>query len=56
MPKLLSKKKAKIMLKEGKVRGKKLTRKQKGLFGLIAGGAVPTRLNSGRKKMGRKKK
>lgn len=33
--------KAKIMLKEGEVKGHKLTGKQKGLFGLIAGGGTP---------------
>ena len=34
-----SKHKAKEMLKHGEVGGKKLTKKQKGLFGAIAGGA-----------------
>lgn len=33
--------KAKIMLKEGEVRGEPLSKKQKGLFGLIAGGGTP---------------
>lgn len=36
--------KAKKIRKHGKVRGKRLTKKQKGLFGLIAGGQKPTRL------------
>lgn len=39
MAKKLTKKKAKIILTEGSVRGKKLTKKQKGFFGAIAGGA-----------------
>lgn len=34
----LTSKKAKIMLEEGSVKGHALTKKQKGLFGLIAGG------------------
>jgi hypothetical protein len=38
MAKKLSKQKAKKMLKHGKVRGKALTKKQKGLFGAVAGG------------------
>ncbi|KKK94042.1 hypothetical protein LCGC14_2686840 [marine sediment metagenome] len=37
MPKL-TKKKAKIILRHGEVRGHKLTKKQKGLFGAVAGG------------------
>ena len=40
---MLSKDKAKKMLHEGVARGHKLTKKQKGLFGLIAGGGKPTR-------------
>ena len=39
MAKKLTKAKAKIILKEGVVRGKKLTKKQKGFFGARAGGA-----------------
>lgn len=35
--------KAKEMLRHGTVHGKKLTAKQKGLFGLIAGGGHPAR-------------
>jgi hypothetical protein len=38
-----SKAKAKEMLKHGEVRGHALTKPQKGLFGLIAGGGKPTR-------------
>ena len=34
----LTKKKAKTILEEGMVRGKPLTKKQKGFFGLVAGG------------------
>ena len=36
--KKLTKSKAKKMLKEGVVRGHKLTKKQKGYFGAVAGG------------------
>lgn len=35
--------KAKEILRHGEVHGQPLTRKQKGLFGLIAGGDRPTR-------------
>ena len=38
MPHKLTKTKAKKILKHGKVRGKKLTKKQKGFFGARAGG------------------
>ena len=41
--KKLTKSKAKVILKEGKIRGKKLTLKQKGFFGLIAGGKQATK-------------
>ena len=41
----ITKAKAKIMLREGSVRGHALSKKQKGLFGLIAGGGSPSRLN-----------
>lgn len=41
---MMNREKAKIMMKEGEVHGKPLTSKQKGLFGLIAGGKKPTRL------------
>ena len=37
----LTESKAKKMLKEGVVRGKKLSKKQKGLFRLIASGKKP---------------
>ena len=37
--KYLSKGKAKEMMKDGKVHGKALTKKQKGFFGAVAGGA-----------------
>lgn len=37
----LTKTKAKLMLKEGTARGQALSKKQKGLFGLIAGGGTP---------------
>ena len=37
----MNKNKAKKKLKEGKARGKKLTTKQKGYMGMIAGGKMP---------------
>jgi len=37
----LTRAKAKKMLKHGEVRGKRLTKKQKGLFGVIASGKKP---------------
>ena len=49
----LTKAKAKKILRDGMVRGKKLTPKAKRFFGLIAGGGKPTRLKKKRK---RKKK
>lgn len=39
-----SKAKAKKILRDGSVRGKALTKKQKGFFGARAGGATPTRV------------
>ncbi|KKM80075.1 hypothetical protein LCGC14_1343480, partial [marine sediment metagenome] len=36
------------MLRHGEVHGKPLTSKQKGLFGLLAGGGKPTRLKKKR--------
>lgn len=41
MAKKLSSKKAKKILKDDSVRGHPLTKKQKGFFGLIAGGKQP---------------
>jgi hypothetical protein len=38
--------KAKKILREGVARGRKLSKKQKGLFGLIAGGGIPTRVKN----------
>lgn len=38
--------KAKEMLKHGEVHGKALSKKQKGLFGLIAGGGSPSKMAS----------
>lgn len=40
----LTKAKAGEILKHGEVRGHPLTKKQRGLFGLIRGGGTPTRL------------
>lgn len=42
--KLPSKAKAKKILKDKTIRGKKITKKQRGLFGLVAGGKKPTKL------------
>lgn len=44
MPKKLTKAKARKILRHGSVRGKKLTKKQKGFFGLKAFGKKATRL------------
>ena len=41
---MLGPKKAKKILRHGTVRGHALTKKQKGLFGMIAGGKTPTRV------------
>lgn len=38
-----SRAKAKKILHEGMANGKKLTKKQRGFFGIIAGGGVPKR-------------
>lgn len=43
----VSAKKAKEILRHGEVHGKALTKRQRGLFGLIAGGGRPTRLKEG---------
>jgi len=40
---LVSRKKAGEILRHGTVHGKALTGKQRGLFGLIAGGGTPSR-------------
>ena len=36
--------KAKMMLHEGTVKGKKITKKQRGFFGLLTRGKKPTRM------------
>ncbi len=41
---MMSQEKAKKMMGDGTAHGKPLTGKQKGLFGLIAGGKKPTKL------------
>ena len=41
--------KAKKILTDGKVRGKRLTKPQKRYFGLIAGGKKPTRVKKGKR-------
>ena len=38
--------KAKEILKDGTVRGKPITTKQRGLMGIIAGGGVPKRVKA----------
>lgn len=43
MSKKLTKIKAKKMLHEGMAKGRKLTKKQRGLFGIIASGKKPKR-------------
>lgn len=43
---MLSKYKAGKMLKEGVAHGKPLTKKQKGLFGLIRGGKKPQKMSA----------
>ncbi|MDI6808968.1 MAG: hypothetical protein QME66_08315 [Candidatus Eisenbacteria bacterium] len=40
----LSMAKARKMLRHGSVRGKKITKKQQGYFGLVAGGGRPSRM------------
>ena len=54
---MLTRAKAKRMLEEGMARGHKLSKAQKGLFGLIAGGGRPSKGKKGKKskKKGRKK-
>lgn len=47
---MVSKAKAKKILKDGKIRGKPLTAAQKRYFGLIAGGGKPTRTKRKTKK------
>jgi len=54
--KKLTERKAKLMLKEGRVRGKKITPKQKRLFGFVAGGGKPTRLRTKTSSTRRKKR
>jgi hypothetical protein len=49
----LTQAKAGTMLRENRARGRPLTKKQKGLFGLIRGGGTPTRLARRRKRRGR---
>lgn len=51
----VSRKKAKKILKDGQIRGKKLTESQEGLFGLIAGGGTPTKLKKTKRKKARRK-
>lgn len=48
---LPSRGKAKEMLRHGEVHGEPLTGKQRGMFGVIAGGRTPTRMKlKGRKR------
>ena len=55
MAKTLTKKKAKTILREGKIRGKDLTRRQKAFFGARAGGA-PVRRKKSSHNSGHKRK
>ncbi len=50
-----SRSKARKMLRDGTIRGKKITKRQRGLFGLIASGKRPTRTRGRRRRRGRKK-
>lgn len=50
MAKRLTKAKARKILRDGEVRGKKLTAKQKKFFGAIAGGEKPKKGTKRRKK------
>ena len=45
----VSQRKAKMIMREGEIGGRALTKKQRGLFGLLAGGGKPTRLKKRRK-------
>lgn len=49
-----SSKKAKMMMKEGSIKGHPMTEKQKGLFGLIAGGGKPSKMSKMAKKLRKK--
>ena len=46
----LTRKKARLILSDGSVRGHKLTRKQKRFFGAVAGGESPRRKASKRRR------
>ncbi len=50
MVKKLTSSKAKTMLRDGTIRGKPITEKQREFFGFIAGGGVPTKKAKKRKK------
>lgn len=50
-----SSKKAKLMMKEGSIKGHPMTEKQKGLFGMIAGGGKLTKIGKLAKKLRKKK-
>lgn len=54
--KKLTKAKAKIILREGTARGKKLTKRQKRFFGFVAGGGTPTRVKRRKTRRKRRKK
>ncbi|MEK6830169.1 MAG: hypothetical protein AABY15_08700 [Nanoarchaeota archaeon] len=53
---VVSKEKAKEIMRHGEVKGHALSEKQKGLFGMIAGGGTPTRLKKKRIAIRRKKR
>ena len=48
--------KAKKIMRHGRVRGKRLTKKQRGYFGLLAGGGKPTRLKRRKRKRKRRRR
>jgi hypothetical protein len=45
---MVSKAKAGEILRDGEVRGRPLTKKQRGYFGLIRGGGTPAKMKSGK--------
>lgn len=52
----VSKAKAKKIMKHGEVKGKPLTEKQRGYFGLLAGGGNPTKMTNQRSPRRKKKR
>lgn len=48
----VSQEKAELMMHEGTIKGHPMTSKQRGMFGMIAGGKTPTKLKGRRKRRG----